>query len=79
MLTGQSVQACPRREVPTDHEAQGQRSTALLKSRSDSASAGDVPGARSSTREARSPHTQALSDSERTSAERQRARNERST
>ena len=49
--------------------------SALLKSPDDSASAGVHPRRQSSTREARSPHTQALTDSERTSTERQRARN----
>ena len=86
MPSGQSVQACPCRVVPTDHEARGQRSggckeragapiSALLKSGDDSASAEARPRGRSSTREAREPHTQALSDGERTSARRQRARN----
>ena len=49
--------------------------SALLKSRDDSALAGVHPRRQSSTREARSRHTQALSNGERTSAERQRARN----
>ena len=48
MLTGRSVQACLSREVPTDHEAHGQRCSgcgnrALLRSRDDSASAGVHP------------------------------------
>ena len=52
MLTGRSVQACLSREVPTDHEARGQRSggcgkeqecRSLLRSRDDSALAGVHP------------------------------------
>ena len=34
MLTGRSVQACLSREVPTDHDARGQRSGGCGKSRS---------------------------------------------
>ena len=34
MLTGRSVQACLSREVPTDHEARGQRSGGCKRSRS---------------------------------------------
>ena len=62
MLTGRSVQACLSRDVPTDHEAHGQRSGgcrwAGASISAQGALAGSGPRGQSRTREARSyPHS----------------------